>query len=84
MYATHVWMRFTESLHQMRYCNSMLRSMDKANSKNSKGYDASGLFAIQCRHMLIMPSGVGDLFLGERYVEVKTEFCCLINISIGN
>ena len=50
----------------MKYCDSGLRAVDHANLKRGKGYDASGVFAIQCKHMLILPNGVGDLQLGER------------------
>ena len=51
----------------MKYCDSSLRAVDQANKKGGRGYDANGIFAIQCKHMLILPGGVGDLQLGERY-----------------
>ena len=50
----------------MKYCDLGLRAVDHANVGRGKGYISSGIFAIQCRHMTIMPSGVGDLQLGER------------------
>ena len=40
--------------------------MSQAHTKGGKGYDVSGVFAIQCKHMLIVPRGAGDLQLGER------------------
>ena len=52
----------------MKYCSSGLRAVEQANVKGSKGYDASGIVAVQCRHMLVLGNGVGDLQKGEKYV----------------
>ena len=51
----------------MKYCSSGLRAVEQANIKGGKGYEASGVVAVQCRHMLILGNGVGDLQKGERY-----------------
>lgn len=51
---------------QIPYCTSTFKAVDHANLKGGKGYEASGIVAVQCRHMLIKSNGVGDLQKGER------------------
>lgn len=50
----------------MKYCGSGLRAVEQANLRGGKGYDVSGVVAVQCRHMFIRKNGVGDLQKGER------------------
>ena len=52
----------------MKYCSSGLKAVEQANIKGSKVYEASGVVAVQCRHMLILGNGVGDLQNGEKCV----------------
>ena len=52
--------------YQIKYCSSGLKAVEQANIKGSQKYDASGVVAIQCRHMMIQGDGVGDLQKGER------------------
>ena len=47
-------------------CDSSLHAIDHANSRGSASYNASGVGAVQCRHMLVRKNGVGDLQKGER------------------
>ncbi len=50
----------------MNVCDSGLRAVDLANLQGGPAYAASGVGAVQCRHMLVRPNGVGDLQKGER------------------
>ena len=44
-----------------------LAALDHADTKFSKGYDATGIGAcIDGRHEFMLPNGVGDLQKGER------------------
>ena len=56
---------------EMNVCDSGLHAVDHANLRGSSSYAASGIGAVQCRHMLVLPNGVGDLQKGERLVFVK-------------
>jgi len=48
-----------------------LAALDYANTKFSKGYEATGCGLILCaRHEFIQANGVGDLQKGERFVFV--------------
>ena len=56
--------------HQMSTCTG-LSAIDHANTKYHKGYAATGVGAVVCaRHEFMLPNGVGDLQVGERYVRV--------------
>ena len=50
----------------MPYCSSGLRAVEMANTKGGRGYIATGVVAVQCKHMFVLPNGVGDLQRGER------------------
>ncbi|EJC97359.1 uncharacterized protein FOMMEDRAFT_67821, partial [Fomitiporia mediterranea MF3/22] len=49
------------------YCDSNLHAVDHANLKGNSKYVASGVGAVQCRHMFVQPNGTGDLSRGESY-----------------
>lgn len=58
----------------MKYCALELKAVEQANTKGGgQGYEASGVVAVQCRHMLIQGNGVGDLQKGERYLLVSCD-----------
>lgn len=51
---------------QMSTCTGLV-ALDHADTKFSKGYDATGIGAYtDGRHKFILPNGVGDLQKGER------------------
>lgn len=52
---------------QVNYCDSGLHAVDHANTRGGDLYNASGVGACQCRHMMMRKLGVGDLQKGERY-----------------
>jgi hypothetical protein len=50
-------------------CDSELRAVDHANTRFSKGYQATGVGGVICaRHSLVRKNGLGDLQKGERCV----------------
>ncbi|KAI9056575.1 hypothetical protein FKP32DRAFT_1616036 [Trametes sanguinea] len=50
-------------------------ALDHANTKFSRGYDATGVGAVICaRHEFWLAQGVGDLQKGERYVNMDYVF----------
>ena len=55
---------------EMNVCDSALHAIDHANKRGGKAFGASGVGAIQCRHMMVLANGVGDLQKGERYYSV--------------
>lgn len=53
---------------KVNICDSGLHAVDHANLRGGAAYIASGVGAFQCRHMMVMPAGVGDLQKGEKCV----------------
>ncbi|TDL20498.1 hypothetical protein BD410DRAFT_725441 [Rickenella mellea] len=51
-----------------------LAALDHANTKFSAGLESTGVGAIQCRHEMQLPNGVGDLQKGERYANMDYIF----------
>lgn len=51
---------------EINVCDSGLHAIDHANTRGGEKYEASGIGAVQCRHMLVRRNGVGDLQRGER------------------
>ncbi|KLO04642.1 hypothetical protein SCHPADRAFT_840402, partial [Schizopora paradoxa] len=52
-------------------CESQHSAIIKANTRNAKGYLASGIAGLVCgRHTLVRPSAFGDLKKGERYCSI--------------
>ncbi|KAL7284431.1 hypothetical protein ACG7TL_001721 [Trametes sanguinea] len=52
-------------------------ALDHADSKFSRGYDATGVGAVVCaRHEFWLAQGVGDLQKGERYINMDYIFVC--------
>lgn len=51
---------------EVNVCDSGLHAVDHANTRGGNEYNASGVGACQCRHMLMMPNGVGNLQKGEK------------------
>ena len=47
-------------------CGSQLHAVNQAYTKYSKGYIATGVAAVSCRHAFVLPKGVVDLQKGER------------------
>ncbi|KLO04935.1 hypothetical protein SCHPADRAFT_840007, partial [Schizopora paradoxa] len=55
---------------EVNICDSGLHAVDHANLRGGAAYIASGVGACQCRHMMVMPAGVGDLQKGEKSVRL--------------
>jgi len=52
---------------QPNMCESELHAVDHANTRFSKGYQATGVGGVICaRHSLVRKNGMGDLQKGER------------------
>ncbi|RDX40788.1 hypothetical protein OH76DRAFT_1365678 [Lentinus brumalis] len=52
-------------------------AMTQANIKYAKGYAASGVGAVICaRHEFMLPNGVGDTQLGEKWINMDYLFVC--------
>ncbi|TDL13861.1 hypothetical protein BD410DRAFT_734767, partial [Rickenella mellea] len=71
--------------HLLNYTNqedisscSGLAALALANTKYSKGYRATGVGNVVCRHQCVMRNGIGDLQKGERYVILELQ---RINVS---
>ncbi|TDL18801.1 hypothetical protein BD410DRAFT_727959 [Rickenella mellea] len=58
---------------EMSTCTG-LAALDHANTKFSAGLECTGVGAIQCRHEMQLPTGVGDLQKGERYANIDYIF----------
>ncbi|GJE98381.1 CxC2 domain-containing protein [Phanerochaete sordida] len=67
---------YKEQLKKYKNQNAMstctgLAALDHADTKFSKGYDATGIGAcIDGRHEFMLPNGVGDLQKGERHINM--------------
>ncbi|KLO06045.1 hypothetical protein SCHPADRAFT_806026, partial [Schizopora paradoxa] len=59
---------------EINICDSGLHAVDHANLRGGAAYIASGVGACQCRHMMVMPGGVGDLQKGEKYSNMDYIF----------
>ncbi|KZS90570.1 hypothetical protein SISNIDRAFT_386166, partial [Sistotremastrum niveocremeum HHB9708] len=56
-------------------CDSTHRAIERAHLKSHKGYTVTGVGAVICgRHGLVRPNGIGDLQVGERYVNMDYIF----------
>jgi hypothetical protein len=65
-------------------CELDFHAVNKANSKSSKYYIASGVVVCVCaRHSLMQKNRVGDLQLGERYVLSDPSSSTIINCHAG-
>jgi Kyakuja-Dileera-Zisupton transposase len=63
-------------------CESELRAVDHANTKFSKGYQATGVGGVICaRHSLVRKNGLGDLQKGERFVWAFFDAPCILKWS---
>lgn len=51
---------------QITTCGPDLNAVNQAYTKNSRGYDVTGVAAVSCRHTFVRPNGVVDLQKGER------------------
>ncbi|TDL23120.1 hypothetical protein BD410DRAFT_721379 [Rickenella mellea] len=58
---------------EMSTCTG-LAALDHANTKFSGGLECTGVGAVQCRHEMQLPTGVGDLQKGERYANIDYIF----------
>ncbi|KLO04830.1 hypothetical protein SCHPADRAFT_840165, partial [Schizopora paradoxa] len=68
---------------EVNVCDSGLRAVDHANLRGTSAYAASGVGACQCRHMLVRPTGVGDLQKGEKYSNMDYVFASSVSSTSG-
>ncbi|KZT35076.1 hypothetical protein SISSUDRAFT_991001, partial [Sistotremastrum suecicum HHB10207 ss-3] len=66
-------------------CDSNHRAIERAHIKSHNGYTVTGVGAVICgRHGLIRPNGIGDLQVGERYVNMDYIFLSsIVNAAVG-
>ena len=64
---------------QPNLCDSDLHAIDHANSKQSRGYSATGVGGVLCgRHGLVRKNGLGNLQKGERYELYFFKQCSML------
>ncbi|KLO14505.1 hypothetical protein SCHPADRAFT_826309, partial [Schizopora paradoxa] len=69
---------------EINICDSGLHAVDHANLRGGAAYIASGVGACQCRHMMVMPGGVGDLQKGEKYSNMDYIFASASRCAKGD
>ncbi|KAJ7444965.1 hypothetical protein B0H11DRAFT_2249680 [Mycena galericulata] len=72
------FLRTATKQKEMSTCSG-LAALDHANTKFSRGYSSTGVgMGVCARHEFVQPNGVGDLQLGERYVNMDYIFTSIL------
>ncbi|KAJ7429163.1 hypothetical protein B0H11DRAFT_1702421 [Mycena galericulata] len=72
------FLRTATKQKEMSTCSG-LAALDHANTKFSRGYSSTGVgMGVCARHEFVQPTGVGDLQLGERYVNMDYIFASIL------
>ncbi|KAJ7049133.1 hypothetical protein C8F01DRAFT_1265921 [Mycena amicta] len=74
----HEYLANAKDQKEISSCSG-LAALDHANTKFSRGYSATGVAMGVCaRHEFVQPTGVSDLQVGERYVNMDYVFASII------